>query len=592
MKVSLETPELRAIQRQPKTSSQQTSFFSQPFGRVGYRSQRIGRLIFLSSGLLLLIATRLFEIQVIDREQHLSEIYRHKDKTMIEGATGNILDRERGLLAVTDSLPTIGANPGLVDRPRKTASLLAPILGMSIDSLYDRLTNQQQTYINLKREVTGEVADQVRWLDEVGIEIREEKARFYPNGDEFARNLLGQVNIDEEPLNGIEVQYAHLLSGKAGVRQDYVAARRSIRLPGGDLEYQAAEPGSDLVTTIHRGTQYFAERTLKNAVDASGANWGTAVVLDAETAQVLALVDIDRSNEGGSVGVAAKSSAYIKTFEPGSISKTFTIASALEEGRVTPEEIFEIPNTYQFADKKYSDPYGGQQLSVREILAKSSNVGTIQIAERVGSDQLHSYLRRFGFGQYSSGNSEAPSLPDESRGKLKVPQRWEGTDLAAISFGQGISVTAIQIAAAYNVIANDGLYIPPSLVHGTVTPAGSFRPAVVPDGQKVLTAATVKQMREMLEGVVVSGTGTKAAVEGYSAAGKTGTAQKPMKDRPGYGDEYTSIFAGFVPAVDPQITIVVVLDEPDDHSAGRAVAPVFAAIATETLATIGVPETE
>ena len=193
MKVSLETPELRATQRQPKTSSQQTSFFSQPFGRVGYRSQRIGRLIFLSSGLLLLIATRLFEIQVIDREQHLSEIYRHKDKTMIEGATGNILDRERGLLAVTDSLPTIGANPGLVDRPRKTASLLAPILGMSIDSLYDRLTNQQQTYINLKREVTNEVADQVRWLDEVGIEIREEKARFYPNGDEYVGEFKDEL---------------------------------------------------------------------------------------------------------------------------------------------------------------------------------------------------------------------------------------------------------------------------------------------------------------------------------------------------------------------------------------------------------------
>lgn len=591
MKVSLGVPEARPTQTQPSTSAKQTSFFSRPLGRVGYRSRRVGSLIFLSSVLLILIATRLFQIQVIDREQYLTEIYRHTARTAIQGPTGSILDRENGLLAVTDSLPTIGANPGLVTSPRATASLLAPILGMPIDSLYQSLSNKRLNYIHLKREVTPEVADQVRWLDQPGIEIREEDARFYPNGDEFARNLLGQVNIDEEPQNGIEDQYSHVLSGTDGVRQDYVAVGRSIRLPGGDLDYRPAEPGSDLVTTIHRGTQFFAERILKEAVDASGANWGTAVVLDADTAEVLALVDIDRSKEGGGVGVAAKSLAYIKTFEPGSISKTFTIAAAIEEGRVTPEEIFEIPNTYQFSDKEYSDPYSGQQLSVSEILAKSSNVGTIQIAERVGSDQLHSYLRKFGFGQYSSGNSESPTLPDESRGRLKVPQQWEGTDLASVSFGQSIAVTAIQIAAAYNVIANDGLYISPSLIRGTISPTGAFRPVPAPTGRKVLGAATTKQMREMLEGVVVSGTGTKAAVEGYTVAGKTGTAQKPMKDQKGYGDEYTSIFAGFVPAAAPQITIVVVLDEPDDHSAGRAVAPLFAHIASETLAAIGVPET-
>ena len=589
MKVSLQSPETRPAKAQ--SSTKQTSFFSQPRGLVGFRTRRVGRLIFLSSGLLLLIATRLFEIQVIEREQYLTELHRHTARTAIQGPTGSILDRENGLLAVTDSLPTIGANPRLVTSPRATASLLAPLLGMPIDGLYEILSNKRVQYIHLKREVAPEVADQIRWLDQPGIEIREEDARFYPNGDEFARNLLGQVDIDEEPLNGIEDQYSHVLSGTDGVRQDYVAVSRSIRLPGGDLDYQPAEPGSDIVTTIHRGTQFFAERILKEAVDASGANWGTAVVLDADTAEVLALVDIDRSKEGGGVGVAAKSLAYIKTFEPGSISKTFTIAAAIEEGRVTPEQIFEIPNTYQFADKEYSDPYAGRQFSVGEILAKSSNVGTIQIAERVGSDQLHSYLRKFGFGQYSSGSSETPTLPDESRGRLKVPQDWEGTDLASVSFGQSIAVTAIQIAAAYNVIANDGRYIPPSLIRGTISPTGTFRPVPTPSGIKVLGAATTRQMREMLEGVVVSGTGTKAAVEGYAVAGKTGTAQKPMKDQRGYGDDYTSIFAGFVPAGAPQITIVVVLDEPKDHSASRAVAPLFADIATETLAAIGVPET-
>ena len=173
-----------------------------------------------------------------------------------------------------------------------------------------------------------------------------------------------------------------------------------------------------------------------------------------------------------------------------------------------------------------------------------------------------------------------------------MPQDWEGTDLANISFGQGLSVTAIQVAGAYNVIANDGRYISPSLVRGTLSPAGSYRPLSKPLGQKVLSASTTREMREMLEGVVVHGTGTRAAVDGYAVAGKTGTAQKPMTNRRGYGDEYTSIFAGFVPVAEPKITIVVVLDEPKDHSAGRAVAPVFSAIAAEVLSAIGVPEGE
>lgn len=593
MKVFLGNPETKSPQAQSATPPKGASFFSQPIGRIGYRSRRVGSLIFFSSGLLLLIAMRLFWVQVVDREEHLTEIYRRKAEISIQGSTGRILDRDRSYMAVTDVRPTIGANPRLITSPWTAARALAPDLGMSVDTLYELLT-KDRAYVYLKRQVPPEVEEAVRSLELSGIEIRQEAARLYPNGQEFARNFIGQVNVDEEPLNGIEAQYALTLSGKPGSRQDYVAntAGRSMPLPGGDLNYQAAEPGSDLVTTIHAPTQYLAERILKQAVEDSGAKWGTAVVLDADSAEVLALVDIDRVTESGSVRVAATSGAYGKTFEPGSVSKTFTIAAAIELGEVSSSEILNIPESYQFADKKYSDPYAGQKLAVTEVLAKSSNVGTIQIAERLGADQMYHYLKAFGFGNYSSGDDVVPSLPHESRGKLKLPQDWEGTDLANISFGQGLSVTAIQVAAAYNVIANDGRYISPSLVRGTLGPSGLYRPLDKPSGQKVLGAATVEEMREMLKGVVVHGTGTLAAVDGYSVAGKTGTAQKPMIDRRGYGDDYTSIFAGFVPVAEPKITIVVVLDEPKEHSAGRAVAPVFSAIAAEVLSAIGVPESE
>jgi len=592
MKVFLGNPESKSPQAQSAPPLKGASFFSRPLGRIGYRSRRVGSLIFFSSGLLLLIAVRLFWVQVVDREQHLSEIYRRKAEISIQGSTGRILDRDRSYMAVTDVRPTIGANPRLITSPWTAARALAPDLEMSVDTLYELLT-KDRAYVYLKRQVSPQVEEAVRSLELLGIEIRQEAARLYPNGQEFARNFIGQVNVDEEPLNGIEAQYALTLSGKAGSRQDYVAntVSRSMPLPGGDLNYQAAEPGSDLVTTIHAPTQYLAERILKQAVEESGAKWGTAVVLDADSAEVLALVDIDRATEGGPVMVAATSGAYGKTFEPGSVSKTFTIAAAIELGEVSSSEILNIPESYQFADKKYSDPYAGQKLAVTEVLAKSSNVGTIQIAERLGADQMYHYLKAFGFGKYSSGE-DVPSLPHESRGKLKLPQDWEGTDLANISFGQGLSVTAIQVAAAYNVIANDGLYLSPSLVRGTLGPSGSYRPVVKPLGQKVLSATTTEEMREMLKGVVVHGTGTLAAVDGYSVAGKTGTAQKPMIDRRGYGDDYTSIFAGFVPVAEPKITIVVVLDEPKEHSAGRAVAPVFSAIAAEVLSAIGVPEGE
>tara|TARA_B100000085_G_scaffold230082_1_gene216487 strand:- start:16588 stop:17982 length:1395 start_codon:yes stop_codon:yes gene_type:complete len=463
---------------------------------------------------------------------------------------------------------------------------------MPTQKIYE-LLSKDLSYVHLQREVPAHIADRVRALELPGIEYREEPDRVYPNGNEFARNLLGQVDRDEKPLNGIELQFADLLAGQSGSRADYVAAFDSVKLPGGDLNYEPPKPGYDIETTLHAPIQRLVEEILKDAVLASGANWATAIVLDVPTAEVLALADIDHFKESGQARVAGASSAYAKQFEPGSVAKTFTIAAAIEEGLTRPDEVFNVPHLYQYSDKPFREPYvyEDRELTVTQILSKSSNIGTIQIAERLGPDQMYHYLRAFGLGQYSSGDRDNPSFPHETRGKLKPPQDWEGIDLAAISFGQGVSVTAIQIAAAYNTIANNGKYKPSSLVRGFVTSEGASRTMDTSFGQEVLSATTAKQMRAMLESVVMDGTGKRAAVEGYGVGGKTGTAQKPLIDQRGYGDSYTTIFAGFAPVEDPKVTVVVVLDEPLEYKAGFTAAPVFSEIAARTLGILGVPKT-
>ncbi len=287
--------------------------------------------------------------------------------------------------------------------------------------------------------------------------------------------------------------------------------------------------------------------------------------------------------------------AYSQMFEPGSVNKTFTVAAAIEEQKVRPMDLFSIPPQYEFADKVFSEPYYSvpQALTVGEILAKSSNIGTIQIAETIGRDGLYRYLRGFGFGDLTGPGGTA-TVPGESPGLLHPAQEWHGTGLATISFGQGVAVTAVQLAAAYNTIANDGVYLSPSLYRGTVGPDGGFHSADTSDRRRVVGADTAAAVREMLGTVVTDGTGTLAAVDGFTVGGKTGTAQKPLVDRPGYSETaYMSTFAGFVPAMQPELTIVVSIDEPaDQHVAGVVAAPVFSEIAEYALRVLRVAPTD
>ena len=567
---------------------------SSPQGQLGYRGRRIGLLILSTSLIFTLLTARLVDIQILNRNQYIDGINGHSVRSSISGSRGAILDRNLSVLAFSDTLPTIGAKPGFVIHPYATASQIAPLIGGSQNTLIDRLTSDK-AYVHLKRQVSPDIADQIRKLGLPGIEIRDETARLYPNGDDFARNILGNVDVDQKPLNGLELQFAVLLSGQAGSRTNFVSGTGSgsVRLPGDDIAFEPAQPGQSLVTTIHAPTQLLVESVLQEAVATSGANWGTAIVLDVATGEVLALVDIASSGTPGQARVTGSSGAYINSFEPGSATKPFTIAAALEQGRIAPDQIINVPASYKYSDKVYEQQGVNEdrQLSISQILAKSSNIGTIRIAEELGKDQLYSYLRKFGFGEFTSGQANTPAWPNETRGKLHHPAQWEGTRLANIAFGQGISVTGMQLAAAFNTIANDGEYIAPSLIRGIAGSDGVMRPISSGVQRQVVSATTAKTMRGMLAGVVTQGTGTRAQVGGYSVAGKTGTARKPLTGRAGYSDAYTATFAGFVPAENPRFTIVVVLDEPDEYYAGRTAAPVFSKIATGALRAFGVPQT-
>ncbi|MGH9261154.1 MAG: peptidoglycan D,D-transpeptidase FtsI family protein, partial [Acidimicrobiales bacterium] len=413
----------------------------------------------------------------------------------------------------------------------------------------------------------------------------QEQARFNPSGD-LARALIGHVGVDNDGVSGIEQTYEEQLSGEPGhlvVERDL--AGRTI--PAGRHQIDPALPGDDLILTIDRNLQYAVENILSQQVGATGAKGGTAIVTNPQTGEVLALANEETDPATGVVGNTTKNVAVTDNYEPGSVNKVITLAAALEEGLVTPDQVIEVPSSLQVADHTYNDSHPGS-LTVTEVLSKSSNVGTIKIAQELGQERLHEYLGRFGFGRPTGLD-----LPHEVSGSVPDLDDWSGTSIGSIPIGHGISVTAMQMLFAYNVIANDGVYVPPTLVSATRDAAGERHPSARGESRRVVSPTTASQMRAMLTEVIANGTGEAAAIDGYVAAGKTGTARKPQPGG-GYKDaagnyHYISTFAGFLPADDPQLSIIVVIDEPTTSPyASQTAAPAFKEIGQYAARTMAV----
>lgn len=522
------------------------------------------------------VIVRLGQLQLVDsnRFQTIGESQRIRT-VKLSADRGAIFDSNGRDLAQSVPQATIWADPSLVKNKFETAALLAPVLGKEVEEVAE-LLGKQGRFVYLARKVDESTAEKVDKLDLEGIAAYDEPKRFLTS-DSLLSSVIGQVGVDNEGLSGLELQYEKQLRGTPGeliVEQD-IGGRD---IPGGVNKGTQAIRGNDLVLTIDGDLQFKVEESLKKEIELANAKGGMAAVMDTKTGNIVALSNLTANKgEGGEVGAMANNAAVTNVYEPGSTSKLITASAALEAGVVNPSTMFTVADRLQIYDSTFGDSedHPTARWNTTDIITTSSNIGTIQIAQKLGKDKLDSFQRAFGYGSKTGLN-----YPGESAGLLLPPKKYSGTTLATTAIGQGVSVTAMQMLAAFNTIANDGVYVAPRLVDATIDANGKRREADASSTRRVVSSQTASQVNLMLQEVVRVGTATAAQVDGYEIAGKTGTARKPKANGIGYQNgAYISSFAGFLPAADPRFTAIVILDEPTPIYGGLVAAPVFSEIA-------------
>lgn len=499
---------------------------------------------------------------------------------------GAVFDRDGHELGLSVPAQTVWADPRAVTDPAGHARRLAPVLEVEEATLLERLSKPGAAFVYLQRKVDDETAARVRDLALPGVYFVPESKRHYP-ANTLAAPVLGLVGIDNEGLGGLELQYEELMAGRPG---ELVVERdpQGRDIPSGQRQYRPPAPGQDLILTIDQALQFEAERALSRAVAEHGARGGLAIVMDVSTGDVLAMANVQAWADGGAGPEpnTARNRAVTDVFEPGSTNKVVTVAAALEEGLVTSETAFAVPDRLALADHVFTDhkPHPTEQWTVREILTRSSNVGTILIGQRVGRERLDAYLRAFGFGRETG-----LGFPGESAGLLLAPEDWYPTSMGTVPIGNGLAVTALQMLDVYAAIGNDGMRPQPRLVEAVVDERGRRHDLDPGPQQRVVSGQTARLLLDMLRDAVTDGTGTRAAIPGYAVAGKTGTARKPLENARGYSDRHVASFVGLAPAENPRLAAIVVLDEPTPMYGGVVAAPVFAHLMHRALRLEGVP---
>lgn len=536
------------------------------------------------------IGTRVSMLQLRDAEEYVALARSQRIREIdVPASRGSILDRNGHEMAISLAARAVFANPRMIERPLQVAERLAPVLGVPAKQLA-RALREDTGFVYLARRIDVEAAAEIEAMGIEGIDFLEESKRHYPAGD-LAPQVMGFVGVDGAGLSGIELQYDEVLGGRAGkmlIEQD--PAGRPI--PTGLSRIREPVPGEDLVLTIDRDLEFQTQRALQAAVKANGALGGTVVVLDPRSGDVLAMVSypwFDANDFSTASPDVIRNRAVTDMHEPGSVNKVITAAAALESGAIGLHETFEVPDSYQLGDKLFRDvhPHPPAQMTIGDIIAESSNVGTIMVAERLGRDRLASFLTRFGYGRETGID-----FPGEAEGILMPRDEWWVTSMGTIPMGQGIAVTPLHMASVYATLANDGIRVRPRLVRGVRDTGGEIHDDPVRRGRRVISAETAATLREMLVRVVEEGTGKLAAVPGYRIGGKTGTARKPLEDALGYSDQYVASFIGFAPADDPRIVVAAMLDEPETVYGGVAAAPLFREVVRYALADLHVPPTE
>jgi cell division protein FtsI (penicillin-binding protein 3) len=528
------------------------------------------------------IGARLVQLQGLDaaRYRALARAQRITGVT-IPAERGAVFDRSGASLALSVPAASVYADPRRIDDPAGVAARLAPMVGVDADRLRGELARRDRAFVWVARKVDAATRRRVAAAALPGVGFVEERKRHYPAGP-LAAPVLGFVGTDDQGLAGLEAAYDEVLSGRPGRRVDEVDPRGRV-IPDGSRVVEQARRGTDLVLTLDRALQYEVERILREQVAAAGALSGMAVVRDVRTGDVLVMATVAGAHAPGAGGDdrgALRNAPLVTVFEPGSTAKVIPIAAAMERGLVRPEDTFVVPDAIRVADGVYRDhePHPTEVLSVRQILGRSSNVGTILVARRLGPDGLDSALRRFGLGRPTG-----LAFPGEAAGIVPARRDYTGTSMGSLPVGYGVAVTAMQMVDVYATIANGGRFVPPRLVEAEIGPDGRRRARPRAPARRVLSERTSAALTDMLTTVVEEGTGRLAAVPGYRIAGKTGTARKVPYAT---SQRYMASFAGFAPAARPRYAAIVVLEVPEDrrYYGGEAAAPAFARILAATLA--------
>jgi cell division protein FtsI (penicillin-binding protein 3) len=546
-------------------------------------NRRIG---LLAAAFLILLAAALARsvwLQVIKGPEYAAMALRqHRETVVVPAGRGTIVDRNGEPLALGKVATTIYANPRQVDDARNLTLSASKILGADPAELYPLLSDRSRGFVYLERKADPRKAEKLEQLEYAGLGFYPEELRFYPQGP-VAAQILGYAGLDNVGLEGLERSLEETLSGTPG-------SQTVVKDPFGRaldvVETKPETPGKDVRLTIDRQIQANAEEILADTVRRWSARSATAVVMDPQTGEILSMATAPRFNAnrfGKTRADRRRNRAVTDTYEPGSTFKLVTVAAALEEGMVSPRSSFRLPPTLKVADRTIRESHtrGTENMTVREIVEYSSNIGTVTIAQRLGEGRLALWIDRFGFGKPTGID-----FPGESPGFALPLDEWSGSTIGTVPIGHGIAVTPVQMARSYSVIANGGRLVRPHLIDRI-----EGRDVAGGKGRRVVSREVAEQMLSMLRGVVVEGTGTQAAIPGYTVAGKTGTAAKIDPDGTYSTSRYVASFVGLVPASKPELVVMVMVDEPrGGFYGGTVAAPAFREIARFNLQYLEIPQ--
>jgi len=550
------------------------------------------RLLIVAAALALWTAaslTRLAYLQIFRYADFLARAERQQQHIVeISPKRADIFDRNLHALAMSAAVNSCFAVPLEVADPQMVARLLAGVLGVSPDEMEARLASSR-SFVWIARKLPPETVARIQALNLRGIYFQPEDQRFYPKRD-LAAAVLGYVDIDERGLGGIEYALDNRIRSKPG-RMLILADARSRWYDSSDKKPAA---GSSVVLTLDENIQFMAERELAAAIEQTGSKAGTVIVQDPSNGEILAMANWPTFNPNApaeSKPESRENRAIANLYEPGSVFKIVTLSAAIDQGLTKPDEVVDCQmGAIYIAGHRIRDhePFG--LLTVSQILAKSSDVGAIKIGLRLGAPKFYDYIRSYGFGSLTDVD-----LPGENRGLLRHVESWTPVSVGSISMGQEVGVTPLQMVNAVSAIANGGLLYRPHVVRALRSGDGNLIPENEPDPKRVVRETTAATMRSMLEGVVLDGTGKLARLDGYTAAGKTGTAQKIDPATGRYSPtQLIASFVGFAPINNPALTILVQLDSPSmgSHMGGAVAAPVFKRVAEQALAYLNVPQDE